>query len=1117
MIYTASRDIDQRSLPPIPALMQDPARNQPAHVQAQIRLGRAPQLADRSARPTHLSDAATEEIIAAQIVCVARAWNDRPVIEVPVGSNRGPQVDLIHKRYNAAWITAANPYCAEFVWVVCDDAFRALGIVNPFPGYSLAYANAKKTLDQSLVRGIPTDVIPMAGDVFYRFSTDPKASGHMGIVIEVLPTEIVTIEGNQGDTSRVGLYHIPIAQVRDARNGWQFIHVRKTAAPATIRITADCAPKTPTVTPGTQPSGSTPSGGAPSSGGSSGSITTSRVTDTRTSQAEITAAEEAAKEAKKLADCNVIIKEIRIPVGEKVPHWTTLRDIAVASDIVGSRNVPFAQRNGAAVGHLTGSSGEADHSGIGVFRDRNNNIIWVCKEDSAQWAIMNKFGLWGRGTAGKSKNKIPIQPYVFPLTRFCGDGSGEKNALIIADKIDQRDPRSGSITSGCKAIHYEYLVYGAEPSGIAFKTNAISGHTFSYSNIGALLGNIESIGLLDRPIVVLLAGDAYTFKDGISLLTQAAETVLSTLTPYAKQLNIQSFLTDATLIVNAVKQLVRGKVAIPADLGALMSVAQAIAPPSIRPYVKDGADIYDDFVHERYASILGRFGITTQSAQSFAKGIFDGTAVADLVNQTKIGFEKATAVVKNALNCQILNDLAGRLAEVNDFASYVTNEAGDMVAKEPSISNLLLSGAVGGLLPVTPNVSRLMGMFINQAQDEGAEIQDLTRPGQLDRLAAFALTGLGIPRSSTGAFDQLVYNSLRGRLSGAIESAKGKLANWVMPAGIPDEKRDCYAYQLFMDNNKETTILTGTTSTTQGGSTSGGSTKSTSMTTTSGGRTSTIARSTATTTSGSATSTNNSVNNQNTTIARSTVLPTSSVVDTKSSSIFTDGSDGTVTNNSTTNNSSSNSGGGYSGGTVYDTGGGNPCPPGYAWDGYFCSPVPSTTMPPPKIDCGPGYHWDDQVKACVPDPHLQVATCPDTHIWDGERCVPRPELPPPPFDQAPPPPQIITCPDTHVWDGQRCVPRIEPQRPYVPTEDVPPPLGGPSPGGPSPGGPSPSNGPTPWEPTSWEPTPSRPVPDEPPVEPPGFDEPPPESSGSIPGESYDACEPDPRGECCEWG
>lgn len=146
---------------------------------------------------------------------VRQAWEWKSIDCRESVENGGTCIDDLHSRFGTA---RREPYCTKLVWVVINDSCRAVGVENLLP----KTAGAKDLLDRSR-RTLKVDNIPTIGSVFYRRSRDPKATGHCGIVVELLPDGgIRTLEGNNDD--RIDFFDYAASSIANKQNGFAFIH-----------------------------------------------------------------------------------------------------------------------------------------------------------------------------------------------------------------------------------------------------------------------------------------------------------------------------------------------------------------------------------------------------------------------------------------------------------------------------------------------------------------------------------------------------------------------------------------------------------------------------------------------------------------------------------------------------------------------------------------------------------------------------------------------------------------------------------------------------------------------------------------------------------------------------
>jgi hypothetical protein len=122
------------------------------------------------------------------------ALKEEQVVEVPLGSNRGPMIDQIEKR----WGLSGQPWCAMFVAECCLRA--GLTQLPPHaaqPGVAGWIAWAQAT---GRIRLADASYIPEKGDLFCTGTT------HIGFVAGYIPEtkQIETLEGNSSDRLRSG-------------------------------------------------------------------------------------------------------------------------------------------------------------------------------------------------------------------------------------------------------------------------------------------------------------------------------------------------------------------------------------------------------------------------------------------------------------------------------------------------------------------------------------------------------------------------------------------------------------------------------------------------------------------------------------------------------------------------------------------------------------------------------------------------------------------------------------------------------------------------------------------------------------------------------------------------
>lgn len=123
------------------------------------------------------------------------ANNQIGVVETPIGSNGGPEVEIYLK---SVGLGKGHPWCMALVYWCAQQASVQTGVVNPLKktGGVLAQWNG---IDVKYKKAVP-----QKGDIFIMDLG--KGQGHTGFVTKVLPSgKIETIEGNTNDNgSREG-------------------------------------------------------------------------------------------------------------------------------------------------------------------------------------------------------------------------------------------------------------------------------------------------------------------------------------------------------------------------------------------------------------------------------------------------------------------------------------------------------------------------------------------------------------------------------------------------------------------------------------------------------------------------------------------------------------------------------------------------------------------------------------------------------------------------------------------------------------------------------------------------------------------------------------------------
>lgn len=158
----------------------------------------------------------------AQVLTVAAAEEAKKVREIPVNSNRGPDVE---KYLSSVGLSGGNPWCCAFVYWCFNQTADTLGIANPMvqtggclDHWQRAVAAGAERITAAAARNNPGLLVP--GTIFIIDHGDGK--GHTGLVENITSGYLTTIEGNT-DASKTreggGVYRL-VRKVGEINKGF---------------------------------------------------------------------------------------------------------------------------------------------------------------------------------------------------------------------------------------------------------------------------------------------------------------------------------------------------------------------------------------------------------------------------------------------------------------------------------------------------------------------------------------------------------------------------------------------------------------------------------------------------------------------------------------------------------------------------------------------------------------------------------------------------------------------------------------------------------------------------------------------------------------------------------
>ena len=158
---------------------------------------------------------------------IAFATTQIGVMEDPLGSNRGPQVDRYLEAVGLTPLAGSFPWCVAFTHFCYQSAAAGLGIPNPHIrtagvldhwNKAAAKAGVARVTTTAAVAN-PARVLP--GSLFIM--DFGGGVGHSGMVIAVAGGKLVTIEGNTNDNGSrngIGVFERTARKIADINKGF---------------------------------------------------------------------------------------------------------------------------------------------------------------------------------------------------------------------------------------------------------------------------------------------------------------------------------------------------------------------------------------------------------------------------------------------------------------------------------------------------------------------------------------------------------------------------------------------------------------------------------------------------------------------------------------------------------------------------------------------------------------------------------------------------------------------------------------------------------------------------------------------------------------------------------
>ena len=703
------------------------------------------------------------------IACEAKKYIG--IMEQPLGSNTGPQLVPIFQKYFAnQWDKQGKAYCTIWAWVVVDDVTRRMGGANRLPNYAQTWGNARNTMEKAK-SALTVDNVPAIGSVFYRYSWSSSgtpeppgsggSSGHMGIVVDVLPDgTLLTVEANQGSTNGILPFSYTKAQYTDPKYGFAFIH---TELVSVVSTTLDCPPTTgggtvTTVIPTTRTTGTPVTGGATTPTGASTTTTTTTATPTGGTKSPTSSGSATGQPVKvQIRPC-----DWNIPIGGRTPHYSKLQELRFASDVIGGNNTggySKKDRNGYAVGRRSDNDQESGYSGVGMVTDRNGKLIVITNEDNERWTLLRAKSKTEPGLLGQDYWNIRIGRHV-------GDGWKEKETEVLAGKRE--------FSGGKKKIYVPW-----------------NGQYVDFRNMQELLQYIEQNGPRGdtRPIALTYVANPIIIGDVVRFIVDTAlPFALDVLHIEMSGVTKQIFDTARKVVSN----LAAGRNVSFQDIASL---AKMITPSQYWQYVDAGAQAADQVRNGNALAAAATLGLQIPTVKDAAADL--SVAVSKLLSPGSEPMQRVETLLQNvgttftsvqgriqgALNSRMLTDVH---RVVQTWTSEIQSGVSDgMLSKIPRLRMFWTAAASSGTLaPMVPHAQFLMNELVNRGSDFEKLTTDLHR--------GFSFVGMGFP-SVPETFQEMALLALKSEADKLLRSGEKKM---ILPASIPQEKRDCFAKEI---------------------------------------------------------------------------------------------------------------------------------------------------------------------------------------------------------------------------------------------------------------------------------------------------------------------------------
>ncbi|MBL7999510.1 MAG: hypothetical protein JNL32_12850 [Candidatus Kapabacteria bacterium] len=349
----------------------------------------------------------------------------------------------------------------------------------------------------------------------------------------------------------------------------------------------------------------------------------------------------------------------KILVGSSVPHFSALRDGAIAGDITWA---DFGKEGAALGNNVRGLQ-------CGVFTDRNGNTLIVAVESNPAFKVMRELGLFGNHMQ-------------FNIDRQFGTGGKfELNARLYLMETNPFNAARG------------FIQVGENPE----RTQ----HQITYTNVYDLFTKIENSGKkFDKNILFVLSGEPVTLS---SVLNAVLDYVILGAKLLAPLIGIPPMAIDA--IAPIISALATGE---KVSIESVGQVAALLCPSEVRPYIAKATTVYRAAANQDYQTIAREFGLNISDATKF----FNNT-LTDIAGNSAIGFDQASKTLQNVFNLDTITKFRNTLRSGSAIARIIDDGT---IVNTPSVQNWLIAQQAG-ISSVVPKIGEFCKTVINETED----------------------------------------------------------------------------------------------------------------------------------------------------------------------------------------------------------------------------------------------------------------------------------------------------------------------------------------------------------------------------------------------------------------